>query len=254
MRNQTLGNVLYKLKAELRKMLDATATAEDPTLYQLIENAQQELADGYNWGFLKSRWDSFLPPGTRFATYPIGLSPQGGAASAMAAIDLNRPIEVQVKWNNIWQPVMYGIDEQPEFNYLDSDRNQVLDPVQRWQMSDTTQFEIWPLPATTAQVRFVQNRALTSLQTGATTPPTFNPSATLDLDDLLVVFYVCSSVGAFEKKNNTAVYTARFKERIKTLLGNNPIRTETITVGRGMPLDRKAIRLVPMVLVAGNTH
>jgi hypothetical protein len=253
MRGQTLANVLYKLKAELGKALDSTSTAEDTKLYQLIETGQQELADAYNWGFLKSRWDALLPPGTRFAVYPTTLSPQGGAVSVNATIDFNRPCVMQVKWNNIWQPVVYGIDEQPEFNYLDSDRNQVLDPVQRWQMSDETQFEVWPMPATTAQVRFTQNRSLTTLQTGTTTPPTFNPAALLDLDDVLVVLQVAINLAAFEKKNNLQALAARFKTRLSLLLGNNPTRTETITVGRGMPMDRRAIRLVPMVLTAGGT-
>ena len=250
MRNVPLGNVLYKLKAELRKSLDTTSTADDAMLYQLIETAQQDLADTYEWGFLKSRWDTFLPPGTRFSVFPTALSPQGGAAAANATIDFNRPFEVQTKWNQIWQPVLYGIDEQPEFNYLDSDRGQVLDPVQRWQLADTGQFEVWPLPASTAQVRFVQNRALTALQNGAV-PPIWASTATLDLDDILVVYYVALKVASYEKKANTEVLVTNFKHRLKMLLGVNPQRTETYTIGRGQPLDRKAIRLVPMVLVAG---
>jgi len=249
MRNVALGTVLYKLKAELRKTLDTSNTADDNMLYQLIETGQQDLADCYAWGFLKSRWDTFVPPGTRFSLFPTTLSPRGGAAGTDAAMDFNRPLEAQVKWNNIWQPVIYGIDEQ-EFNYLDSDRGQVLDPVQRWQMSDTTQFEVWPLPATTAQIRFVQSRSLTALQNGMT-PPTFSATATLDLDDLLVVYYVALKVASYEKKANTQVLTTNFQHRLKMLLGAGPQRSETYTIGRGLPLDRKAIRLVPMVLVAG---
>ena len=251
MRGQSLGLVRSKIKAETGKSLDAQSTAQDAEINQLIESVQQELADSYNWAFLKSRWNSFLSPGTRFSTFLTTLSPQGGASSATAVINLQRPILMEVKWNNIWQPVIYGIDEIPEFNYLDSDRGQQLDPIQRWQYSDETQFEVWPLPASQAQIRFTQNRQLTTLQTGSTVPPTWNDAALLDLDDLLVVYYVAAKYAAREKKSNTEVLLSQGKARLLNLLGSNPIRTETITIGRGLPLDRKAIRQVPLVLVAG---
>lgn len=254
MRSQKLSTVLYKIKAELGKSLDTPSTAEDSKIYQLIESVQQELADSYAWGFLKSRWDSFLQPGQRFQPYPTTLSPQGGSASATFAIDLNRPFRMEVKWNNNWQPVLYGIDEEPEFNYLDSDRGMVLDPVQRWQQSDETQFEVWPLPASPANVRFIQSRALTSLQTGATVPPTWNPNALVDLDDLLVVYHVATKLAAFEKKANAQLLSSEAGARLKQLLGANPIRSEIITIGRGQPADRKAIRLVPLVLVGSGSH
>jgi hypothetical protein len=252
MRNQPLGLVRSKVKAETHKTLDTTNTADDLRINQLIETVQQDLADSFSWGFLEQRWDAYVNPGTRFAVFPTTLSPQGGAASPTASIDFNRPYKVQTKWNNIWIPVVYGISEQNEFNYLDSDRGQVLDPVQRWQMSDTGQFEVWPLPATQAQIRFKQNRALTSLQTGSTIPPTWNDSATLDLDDLLVVYNVALLFQADQDQPLLAQrMVQRASARLKILLGDNPVREETYTIGRGQPFGRKSIKLVPLVMVGG---
>lgn len=251
MRNSPLGLVRSKVKAETGKSLQSTSTAQDAEINQLIENVQAQLAVSYDWPFLKSRWDSFLTPGTRFQTFPTTLSPQGGAAATTAAISFERPPRLQVKWNNIWQDVVYGIDEYPEFNYLDSDRAQVLDPVQRWQFSDETEFEVWPMPATTAQIRFIGQRALTTLQTGASVPPTWNDSALVDLDDLLVAFFVAFEY--FSREESPSVKTAyeKAQRRLVALRGAYPVRSQTLTIGRGQPLDRKAIRQIPLVVVAG---
>ena len=188
MRNSSLGRVRSLVKAETGKSLDVQATGQDAEINQLIENTQLQLATSYDFPFLKARWDSVINPGTRFQTFPNILSPQGGSPVASVAISFERPPKLEVKWNNIWQEVVYGIEETEEFNYLDSDRNAVLDPIQRWQFSDETQFEVWPLPASVAQIRFKGQRALTSLQIGSTTPPTWNDAALCDLDDLLIAY------------------------------------------------------------------
>jgi len=253
MRNQPLGLVRSKVKAETGKSLDSNSTAQDAEINQLIENVQASLATDYDWPFLKSRWDSILTPGPRFQDFPTTLSPQGGSATAAATINFERPARMEIKWNNIWQPVIYGIDEYPEFNYLDSDRGQVLDPVQRWQFSDQGQFEVWPLPASTTQVRFIQQRQPVTLQTGAAVPPVWNDLALLDLDDLLVTYFVAANYLLREEKPNAQAVLGQANRRLMALLGAYPNRTEPIIVGRGQTMGRKAIRQVPMVLVAGNT-
>ncbi len=251
MRNTTLGNVRSMVKAQTGKSLDASSTAQDAEINQLIANCQAQLAASYNWPFLKCRWDSFLNPSQRFQTFPTALSPQGGSTSANATIDFERPPLVETKWNNIWQEVIYGIDDIPEFNYLDSDRNQVLDPAQRWQFSDETQYEIWPLPASNAQIRFIGQRQLTTLQTGSTTPPTWNDAAFCDLDDLLLTYSVAAEYMVREENPSASLMVEKAQKRLIALLGAYPVRTQVTTIGRGMPLDRKAIRQVPLVLVGG---
>ncbi|MDE2097288.1 MAG: hypothetical protein KGL39_08605 [Patescibacteria group bacterium] len=251
MTNQPLGLVRFKVKSELRKATDTTNTVDDPVINQLIESEQQALADSFDWAFLQQRWDVYVNPGQRFVPFPTTYAPQGGSVSATGTIDFNRPFVVQTKWNSVWIPVIYGINEIDEFNYLDSDQAQQLDPVQRWQRSDTGQFEVWPLPATKAQIRFKQSRALTSLQTGSSVPPVWNDAALLDLDDLLVVYRVAMGFAATEKKGNFPVLAQKFQERLRALLGQNPVRTEVTIIGGGQPMGRKQLKLVPLVMVAG---
>ena len=252
-RNTALSVVRSMVKVETGKSLQVTSTTQDAEINQIISNVQTHLACDYDWPFLKCRWDSFLAPSTRFQTFPTTYSPQGGSTTVTGAINFERPVHCMTKWNQIWQNVVYGIDEYPEFNYLDSDRSQVLDPAQRWQFSDETKYEIWPMPASNAQIRFIGQRALTTLTTQtANLPITWNDAATLDLDDLLVVLIAASEYATREKQPNAQLLEARAQRRLVALRGAYPNRTETITIGRGgLPYDRRLIRQVPLVLVAG---
>jgi len=245
-RQLTLAQVRNKVKAECGKSTDASSTAQDSEINQIIEDVQGMLAATIDWPFLKCRWDSSLVAGVRYQAFPTT-----DDRNVVTAINFERPVTLMIKWNMIWQPVVYGIDEYPELNYIDSDRSQVLDPIQRWQFSDETQFEVWPRPASASALRFIGQRALTSLQTGATTPPTWNDSATLDLDDLLVTFYASVEYLLREENPKAKLVAEKAERRMRMLQGSYPIRKETICIGRGNPLDRKAIRQVPLVLVAG---
>lgn len=247
-RNTTLGQLRYMVKAETGKSLVSTSTQQDAEINQIINDIQAWLAATYDFPFLKSRWESSLTAGSRYQTFPttnnVGL---------VIALNLERPMRCLVKWNQIWQDVVYGIDEIPEFNYLDSDRNAVLDPIQRWQFDDETKFEVWPLPATTADIRWVGQRTLTSLLT-TVNPVVWNDAATLNLDDLLVTYFASTEYLTREESPRAKIQAEKAQRRLTAILGGYPNRTQTVCIGRGQPLDRKAIRQVPLVLVAGNTH
>lgn len=247
MRQNTLANVRYKVKAALGKSWDTSSTQEDPRINQVISDIQQFLATKYSWPFLKNRWDAFLAPGSRYQNFPTVNN-----FNVTIAPDYERPTVCMVKWNAIWQFVVYGIDEYPEFNYLDSDQKAVLDPIQRWQFADEGQYEVWPLPASQAQVRFIQNRELTSLQTGTTTPPTWNDSALLDLDDNLVMYHAAAQIAEQENRKQAASLNRMADLTLKSLLGAYPQRDKEIIIGAEPPGGRKAIRQVPLVLIAGS--
>jgi hypothetical protein len=321
------------VKTECQKSLSTSSTAQDAEINQIIADVQSTLCGNRNWPFLKSRWDAFLGSGSRYQTFP-----STNDVNLACQINLERPADMLVKWNQIWQPVVYGIDEIPEYNYLDSDRNQTLDPIQRWQFDDEYSYEVWPEPASSAQVRFVGQRApialaLSVLQssgagtanangswtravslngvagtyyinnssayiiaqvvnagvtywgimpngtinyanslyispsitgtwvvgpaTGNTPVPTllyqvaWNDGATLDLDDQLISYYTAAEYLTREENPKAPLELQKAQNRMKTLLGAYPTRSDTYCIGRGMPLDRKLIRQVPLVLIAG---
>jgi len=247
MRNVTLAEARQRVKAHLGKSLAVADNAQDAEINQIIYDVQGSLSSTYDWPFLKTRWDATISTGSsgRYTTFPTTTS-----LNATANINMERPVDAAVKWNNIWQPVIYGIDEYTEFNFLDSDRNAVLDPIQRWQFSDETKFEVWPLPASAAQMRFIGQRALTEIRTTPLTNPiVWDDTKTLDLDDLLVIYYSAAEYAMREKTANTDSLVSLAKERLVRVRAVYPSRTQPCVIGRGIPLDRKAIRQVPLVLV-----
>ena len=159
-RNTPLAIVRSYVKAESFQNLDASSTADDQRLNQLILNVQSQLSGSFDWSFLKKRWTFGISAGARFISFP-SVDDSGVPGTP----NFDRPETLQIKYASIWQPIVYGISEDPEFNYLDSDENQVLDPIQRWQFYDENQIEVWPLPASSQTLRYVGQRQLTSLVT-----------------------------------------------------------------------------------------
>ena len=219
------------VKAETGKSLAASSTQQDAEINQIINDIQAWLAATYDWPFLKSRWESTLATSARYQTFPttnnVGL---------VTALNLERPMRCLVQWNQIWQDVIYGIDENArEFNYLSSDRRQVLDPVQRrWQFDDELKFEVWPLPASAADIRWVGQRTLTSLLTSAN-PVVWNDAATLDLDDLLVTYFASTEYLTREESPRAKIQSEKAQRRLIAILGGYPNRTQTVCIGRGQP-------------------
>lgn len=241
-RNSTLGTVRSKVKAQTGRSV-SIGTQQDAEINQVISDVQQWLASQYDWPFLKSRWTVVVS--ARYTTFP-GTNDVG----LVTAINFEREISVYTKWNNIWQPVDGGIDEIPEFNYLDSDRGQILSPIQRWQFDDETLFEVWPIPAAAMPLRFVGQRTLTELRTSVGPPPVWNDSATLDLDDLMVTYYAAAELLTRDKDENGAkIALGMGQNRMTQIRATYPRRTMECVIGRGIDVDRKLMKVVPIVVV-----
>lgn len=250
-RNVALGIVRSAVKAELGRSLATTATAQDPELNQIIFDVQSWLSSEYDWPFLRARWDVSVNPGARYLAFPTI-----DDISLTTAINFERPVNLLVKWNLVWQPVDFGISELEELNYLDSDIGQISDPIQRWQFDDESNFEIWPIPGTQATLRFIGQRTLTDLRSSVGPPPVWNDSATLDLDNLLVIYFTAAEYFARNGQEDTAAakYTLSLAtNRMTQVRATYPRRVavEPCVIGGGRKWDRRMLRLVPMVVVAG---
>jgi len=248
MRNVPLGVIRGMVKRETSKSPSTFSTAQDGEINQIIYDMQGTLAGTYDWPFLKTRWSTAVPAGLsgRYTVFPTV-----NDLGTTIGINLERPILFLTKWNQVWQEVEYGIDEYPEFNYLDSDRGQVLDPIQRWQFSDEAKFEVWPLPASAATVRFIGQRLLTDIRTSVGPPPVWNDALTLDLDDLLVAYFSAAEYLTRQKSANAATTQGKAAKRLADIRAGYPVRTKPCIIGRGQTFGLKAIRQIPMVLVGG---
>ena len=231
-------------KAEAAKSLDVSSTVQDAEINQVIFDVQQWLASIYSWPFLEHRWDIQVPAGSRYLNFPTV-----DEDAQQIAIDFERNNKLEVKWSSTWQSVEYGIGSE-EFNYMDSDLGQVLDPIQRWRFNDEGNFEIWPMTAGPQLLRFTGQRVLTELRSAVGPPPTWDDTALLDLDDLMVVFFSVAEYAMREEQTQVAkLHMSKAQNRMQQVRATYPKRTMECRIGG--QIDRRLMRVVPMVLVAG---
>lgn len=222
------------LKAELGyNLTSGVATADDQQLYRLIDSEQKRLAGDYDWPFLDKYADVSATVATQNLTFPT------------SSVVLERPLRVERKFNTLWQEIDHGITDE-EYNVIDSSLGRQMDPIQKWRLnSDGTTFEVWPIPATAQTVRFHGQRPLTSLlTTGA-----YDPTKTLDLDDILIVLFVAANRLARTKQADGALMLQRAENRLQMLRASGPaVQERTIILG-GRD-DEKPRRTVGMTVVA----
>lgn len=220
-RNTTLANALLMLKGEINYSLTTgVAVAGDQMLYTMIDNTQKWLSTEYDWPFLELRADVGVNPGDRYITLPTSLN-------------YERPVVPTVAWTSKWLDVFNGIG-QSEYNQLSSGDGgipaQPLDPIQRWRFNTELQAEVWPIPVTVQTLRFTGQRTLTSLKTAGA----YDPALTLDLDDMMVIYFVAAKLLARMKQGDAPMKLAEAKERMDKIRANYSERRATFPIG---PLD-----------------
>ncbi len=235
-RGTTLANALLMLKAELGYNLTAgVATADDQQLYRLIDNEQKRLAADYDWSYLDKYTDVTAAIASRYLTLPTD-------------IVFERPVRVERRFNLLWQDIEHGILDE-DYNVSDSDLSRTMDPIQKWRLrSDGTTFEVWPMPSTAQTVRFHGQRPITSLQTASA----YDPTKTLDLDDLLVVLYVAANRLMRMKQQDAQLMLTRAENRLQMLRVSAPPITqrEFVLGGDQSDFERRRRNVGITVIVA----
>lgn len=227
-RNTPLSTVRDMLKAELAFSLEPNvAVADDKRLGVLIESAQQRIASKWDFPFKETKIDIAMVAGTRFYNLPN--------------VVFERPVVVETKWLTIFLPVDYGIGST-EYNVVhEGDR---LDPVQQWQFSSLTQFEVWPTPSTAYNVRFTGQAPLSTLRTAGA----LDDAKTLDLDDLLVVYMATYEIAARRKFADAPLLLRKALERLAEVRASNPQREEPVVFGQQPPKRSERRRTVPILV------
>ena len=126
-RGTPLAQLYQMFCAEVGSSLTIANANDKATVYLLLANQQKWLATQYDWPNLEVRQDVALSSNSRFGPIP--------------GIDYERPVKVEIYWNSVYQPVLYGVGSE-EYNTLNPDLGQALDPVQRWRIAD--QVEVAP--------------------------------------------------------------------------------------------------------------
>lgn len=217
-RGTTLGELVDMLRAEIGDSTNpALGTDQLPAYQQKLRRWQEALYLDNNWQHMFSRSDKVVEAGQRYVDIPAG-------------IDMERLTKAQVRWNDYWVDIRHGITGD-DYSVYDSDANERMDPIQRWQILDVSgdlQFEVWPLPATEATIRFEGYRRLS---------PLIANDDTADLDDNLIVLFAAAEIlarqGAKEAdavQNAANAHLSALKRR-----GNAGPKAEPIIMGKSQP-------------------
>lgn len=232
MRGTTLANCRTMLKNQLGYNTQANvALATDPELSALLTDMQFWLFSQYQWPFLYTHSDVGLVANTRYYTLPSGIS-------------LDYPTEVETKWANLWYPVAYGIKGE-QYEMVDPDLNQTLDPACRWQNYSVTQFEIWPVPASVQTLRFW----------GTGLPVAFVADNDISsLDDELIVLFAAAEKLARAKQRDAPSKLDRAMKLFNRLKGANKphVQFSMGAASEGDPPMRPGRQRI--VGVVGNTN
>jgi hypothetical protein len=239
------GTTLAKTRAMLKRELgiDPGTNADlDLELNGLLEDRQQWLSGEFDWPFLEHRWSVNCPSGEQFIGFPTSTD----EAETMA-INFDRPYYVEVFYVQQWEPLYYGIGSQ-EYNVWDSYLNERNDPIQRWMFHDDADFEVWPLPVTAQVVRFTAKRNVVTLRTNGS----YNDSAVLDLDDLLVVYFTAAERLLRNKQADASAKLQLAQERMRVVRATYPSRARKLVLGSDK-YEGPIRKVVPLITVGGTT-
>ncbi len=242
-----MSTLLAQLKVAIGDNTTGNA-ARNAELRSLLSLEQQCYASTYDFPFLEHRWDLSCTAGTRFFALPTAVSTVSEPNALTAAINFDRQVRVDVKFNTVWLPLTYGISDD-EFTVFDSDNNVRSYPIQRWRMASNTSdatnanyIEVWPIPDQTQTVRFSGQRQLLAFAADADKA---------DLDDMLLVYSVAvkKAVRA-DLLEEAKAMLAMARRRELNVKAQYPMREDCLVMGQGSIYRREERKLIPMRIVA----
>jgi hypothetical protein len=228
-----LTDLVVMLKGELSADSDSgVSPGGDDVLRAQLATQQKWLAKRYDFSDLNIRSEMNLVAGTRYYDFPAG-------------IDVGGKIAIECYWSTLWYSVEPGIT-LINYNTLNPELNQRLDPVIRWQKyrPDTTkvQIEVWPVPASVTRLRLTGQMVLPALAADGDV---------CALDDLLIVQWTAAKLLARMKSSDASAMLAEAQETLKRLIGSDNSPSQVFSMG-GSPRGAQRHRdrsMIPTVAV-----
>lgn len=234
-RGTQLGTIVEMVKAELMADIDdAISPGGDATLRLQASMQQKWLALRYDWPFLIVERTVNMVAGTRYYDFP--------QESSADVFELGRPIEAHCYWGGLWNPIELGINPS-HYNLYNPADNQRADPVSAWQLYKPTgavQFEVWPLPATTTQIRL---RGMMRLPTLA------SDTDTAVLDDILLAQFTAAKLATRMKQADAQALLAQANETLRQLRAGYPSEATSFNMNgnAAMPRDWQRPTVATMI-------
>lgn len=109
-----------------------------------LQKAQDDLWGMYDWPWLMIRRDVDVTASQRYIDPPADMTVRGVR-------------EISVRWGDEWVPMSYGIDDR-HYAIVDSDKAETRTPIERWQVYEDRQIELWPMPAEASNSTTLEGR------------------------------------------------------------------------------------------------
>jgi len=202
-RNTTFGQLIEMTMIEAG--MDPTPALSmnvRPLVKAAIKREYERLYDEFDWPFLRVTEDVLTQAGQRYYDVPD-------------TINFDRIEKVDYLWGDRWVPLDRGIDVS-NLNTYNSDEDERSDPMLRWDIKwtgDTTQIEVWPIPASNEiPIRFTGIRNMTRL---------VGDGDRCDLDDQMVSMFASAELLARKNSPEAQLKQQKAVERYRLIRGRS---------------------------------
>lgn len=223
-RNSTLLSLLQDYRAEIRASGNAahnSATRDNDI--RLLQRVQETLWDEHDWPHLRVRRTLDLQAGQRYYDTPEDLP-------------IDRVELVEVRYGEEWVSLCPGIGLD-HYAAFDSDLDERSWPVERWQVYEDDQIEIWPIPADNADATTLEGTLrLTGIRA---LNPLVADDDRADLDNRLIYLNAAAETLAASGAKDAPLKLRAAEKRKAKLLGNqSKIKSFSMFGGAASPARR----------------
>lgn len=204
-RGKTLLSLLQQYRSEIRTSGNpAHNTGVRDSQIQLLQRTQEWLWEDYDWPHLRVRRDFSLQAGQRYYDTPSDMN-------------IDRVEMLSVRYGEQWVPLHVGIDDT-HFSTWDSDLDERSWPIERWQIYEDEQIEVWPMPADDADATTLEGTVrIVGIRNLA---PLVADSDRADLDDRLIVMFAAAETLAAQGAPDASLKLQTAQRRFADLKAN----------------------------------
>lgn len=230
-RDKTLASLLRRYRAEIRASGNAAhSQTKRENEVERLQRTQEMLWEKHDWPHLRVERNLDLQAGQRYFSPPDGIS-------------LDRIEKIEVRYGPDWFTLGNGISAV-EYSMWDSDLDIRSWPVERWQVYEDEQIEVWPIPSSNFDSTTLDGRLrVTGIRD---LRPLVADDDRADLDDMLITLYAAAEELQSRGADDAAFKLSLAQRRERDLIGNMA-KVKSFSLGGNPMPSGKPLRGPPRV-------
>ena len=221
-RNKTLLSLLQDYRAEIGASGNpAHNSSVRDTHVRALQRTQEWLWEEIDWPHLKVEREFLVQAGQRYYDVPDDMI-------------VDRVQHISVRWGEQWVPLCFGIENE-HMSTWDSDLDERSWPVERWDLYEEEQIELWPLPADNGDAATLEG--MLKIEGTRNLRPLVADDDRADLDDRLIVLFAAANELAAQGSKKTQLVLQQAQRRLQQLRGNAS-KMDRFKLGMAKPKGR----------------